>query len=355
MSDLKRWELRGPVRILRTHFAEWNAEVGAWSPLANRAVVTFRPDGNVSDTEYHNPDGSGVRHVRVYGDRDRLTEDQWWANDALTRRILYMYDVYGRPVSSKAIDTDGNQRETELCRYDDRGRRTKLVILPVAERNADNWRMISRGMHYGVEGTDVAYSAPGATTSMTVYDEHERPSEVSYLDANDAVLCCVVFSRDDAGRLLNERMEFSGLGRLLGPAIDANMPPDERAPLMELLKTAFSDQTFSVVTYAYDERGRRIESVRRMGQLSEERLTIRYDDFDNPVEQVTAHLSREMRMDGGTLKSEDRPSHVQHVRFEYQYDAHRNWTERIAWQLMEPSTNERPLNVERRTIVYYTE
>jgi hypothetical protein len=60
-------------------------------------------------------------------------------------------------------------------------------------------------------------------------------------------------------------------------------------------------------------------------------------------------------MDGGTVKSEDRPSPVQHVRFEYQYDAYGNWTERVVSQRMEPNTDERPSNVERRTIAYYTE
>ncbi|HEU4691997.1 MAG TPA: hypothetical protein VFS23_26730, partial [Vicinamibacterales bacterium] len=47
---------------------------------------------------------------------------------------------------------------------------------------------------YGVEGTDVACSAPGATTSTTIYDECERPSEVSFHDANDALVSRVVFS-----------------------------------------------------------------------------------------------------------------------------------------------------------------
>ena len=47
------------------------------------------------------------------------------------------------------------------------------------------------------------------------------------------------------------------------------------------------DDTFSLAIYAYDEKGRRTETVRRMGKLSEERMTVRYDDFDNPVEEVS--------------------------------------------------------------------
>ena len=178
---------------------------------------------------------------------------------------------------------------------------------------------------------------------------------MTFHDANDALVSRVVFSRDQDGRVLSERMEFAGPGGLLGPAFDSNVPADERASMMELLKTVFDDQAFSLATYAYDEEGRRIETIRRMGKLSEERVTIRYDELDNRVEEIRSDVNREMRMDDGVVKTEERPSHVQRVRFEYQYDAHGNWTERIVWQRMDPNTDERPSYVERRMIAYYAE
>jgi YD repeat-containing protein len=103
-------------------------------------------------------------------------------------------------------------------------------------------------------------------------------------DANNAVVSRVEFSRDQDGRLLSERVEFAGSGGLLGPTFVANVPANERASMMALLATVFDDQAFSVARYAYDEKGRRIETIRRMGKLSEERVTVRYDDFDNYAE-----------------------------------------------------------------------
>ena len=353
MSDLARWELRGSVRTLRTHFAEWNPETGDWWPLKDRFVATFRADGQLSEIEHHNPDGSVPREIRLYDDAGRLNEDQWWANDVLTRRVVHTYDVGGRSASAVTVDVEGRKHETERCYYDENGRKTKVVFLPGPETSGATCSTGSCGTMYGVEGTDVAYSAPGATTSTTTYDQQGRPSEVAFHDANKALVSRVVFSRDQDGRVLSERMEFAGPAGLLGPSIDANMPTDERASLMELFKTVFEDHTFSLSTYTYDEKGRRIESVRRMGKLSEVRVTVRYDDFDNPVEEVRSDVSREMRMDDGGVKSEERPSHVQYVRFEYRYDAHGNWTERIVWQRLEPNADERPSNIERRTIAYY--
>jgi hypothetical protein len=65
---------------------------------------------------------------------------------------------------------------------------------------------------------------------------------------------------------------------------------------MDLLETVFDDQTYSLATYAYDEQGRRVDTIRRTGKLSEEQVTIRYDDFNNPVEEVRSGVDREMRM-----------------------------------------------------------
>jgi YD repeat-containing protein len=353
MRDLDPWDLHGPVRALRTHFAEWNPDTGDWWPLRSRAVASFRPDGQLNESEYHNPDGSVVRHVRVYDEIGRLTEEQWWANERLTNRALHTYDVDGRPASSRTVAADGTEREAELCRYDDVGRKTKVVFLSVPESSTASCPTSSCAMHYGVEGSDAAYAAPGATTSTTTYDERELPSEVSFHDANGTRIFRVMFSRDADGRVQSERMQFERPETFFRSPADVNVPTDERESLAEILTAAFEDRTLSLATYAYDEKGRRIETVRRMGQLSEERMTCRYDEHDNPVEQVTVSLSHDMRIDDGAVRIEEGPSHVQHVRFDYQYDVHGNWTERVVWQRTGSDTDDRRSNIERRTITYY--
>ena len=66
-------------------------------------------------------------------------------------------------------------------------------------------------------------------------------------------------------------------------------------------------------------------------------------------------LRRDMRIDDGAVKIEEQPPHVQHIRFEYRYDAHGNWTERVVWGRTGRNTDERRSNIERRTITYYGE
>jgi hypothetical protein len=77
MNDRKGWKLHGPARTLRADFAEWDAARGEWQPLRAVSGVTFRPEGQLSGSEYHNSDGSLAREERVYSATGQLLESQW--------------------------------------------------------------------------------------------------------------------------------------------------------------------------------------------------------------------------------------------------------------------------------------
>jgi hypothetical protein len=49
-------------------------------PSKDRFVATFRPDGQLSEIEHYNPDGSMSREIWIYDEAGSLTEDQWWTN-----------------------------------------------------------------------------------------------------------------------------------------------------------------------------------------------------------------------------------------------------------------------------------
>jgi hypothetical protein len=331
MRDLDRWDVRGPVRTLRATLAEWNPDAGDWHPARTRYAAMFRPDGQVSEIDHCHPDGSGPREVRIYHHDGRLAEVQWRTRDLLTSRILHSYDAEGRPLSSARVDAHGTMREAERCRYDAVGRKTKVVDLPTHENGGLDRAMSSGSVMYAVDGSDISCAAPGATTSTTAYDERGLPTEVSFHDAHGALIRHVVLRRDRDGRVLSERLQFAD----------------------GLLATIFPDHTPAVTTYAYDEKGRRLERRRRMGQLSDEKTRFRYDDDDNPVEEITVEMTGEMRLDDGAVTADDKPAHTQYVRFEYQYDPHRNWIERVAWTRSDARASERRCNIERRTITYY--
>jgi len=66
------------------------------------------------------------------------------------------------------IAPDGTRRNTETCRYDGAGRKTKVIFL---SHNADI------PILYGVEEAEHAYGAPGAVTLTVAYDDRELAAE----------------------------------------------------------------------------------------------------------------------------------------------------------------------------------
>ena len=84
----------------------------------------------------------------------------------------------------------------EICSYEAGGKKTKVRFLTLPGANTA----------YGIEGTEQAYGAPGATMMTTTYDEWDLPAKVVFQDANHNSIRSVLFVRDSTGRLSKEEM-----------------------------------------------------------------------------------------------------------------------------------------------------
>jgi len=110
----------------------------------------------------------------------------------------------------------------------------------------------------------------------------------------------------------------------------------------------------STVTYSYDEKGRRVERRARMGEMSEECSIYRFDEHDNPTEEIQDHTHREMNSnEAGNPQPANEVSTHRQVRNAYKYDDHGNWTERVISVRLEQNPEFQPTNIERRKISYY--
>ena len=329
MSD--QYKVRGPVATLRTEHAEWDLAREQWQPARGVVLTSFRTDGQLSSRDFHNPDGSIVRTRWVYDEAGRLAESNVQLGDGpIEKRTMYFYDDAGRHVRTVQVIHDGTRRESEICTYDAAGRKTKVRFLDFAGRPVAG---------YGVEGSEGAYPAPGATTMTTSYDERNFPSQVVFLDANGDVVTQVTFVRDGAGRVLSEEVHLGG-GSLFLEALEKTQP-EERERTVALIEKAWGDWSSM---NAYDTQGRMVERLRRMGTLGEERTTSRYEDRDDPIEETTEHRNREAGLDeSGVVQYTPDKVSVTHGRFEYVYDAQGNWTERVVSRG----------NIVRRAITYY--
>jgi hypothetical protein len=347
VSDLAKWEVRGPVRLVANDIAEWDLAKVEWRPLRHFNSATFHPDGKLDESRHYNPDGTIPRNKCLYNDAGRLVETQFWIDDALSNQTLYVYDNAGRHVRTVEVSRDGAPRDTEVSTYDSSGRKTTVRFPGPHKPNAD--------VSYAIEGVNHAYGAPGAVSITIAYDAQDLPAEVLFHDAQNALVGRVIFVRDEVGRLLSDELQLGERG--LFPKLEQHPESTEadRAEMGAVLaKVLGPTLAFMKATYVYGEKGRMIEQRSSSGSLGEGRTAIRYDEHDNPIEQTTEHYEREVGVDEhGELHPTSERSLTQHTRFEYQYDAEGNWTERVVWSRLEPNPNFQRSNLKRRGISYY--
>jgi len=203
---------------------------------------------------------------------------------------------------------------------------------------------------YPVEGTNGGYSAPGATTMTVAYDERTQPIETLFHDALRHLILRVALARDEAGRLLSEE---AGDIEILIPQlrqVREAAPQEILAGVMAMFtKLLDPNGAFSSTTYQYDRDGRLLVRNKRMGALSEESTSFRYDERENSIEEITGNKSREAGMDErGELQTASENTSKQRTRFDDRYDTRGNWTERVVESRHGLNSDFQRSNVERR-------
>src|ERR1700681_2787458 len=87
MIDATKWKIRGPVATLTTEHSTWDIAREEWEPPRGFVTTSFLPDGAVSATDFHNPDGS-IAHSRwVYDGAGRLMESSFQLGNTSTTRV----------------------------------------------------------------------------------------------------------------------------------------------------------------------------------------------------------------------------------------------------------------------------
>jgi hypothetical protein len=132
------------------------------------------------------------------------------------------------------------------------------------------------------------------------------------------------------------------------------VPPDERDSAAALFDAVMPDRTVATITHVYDSRGLLVATKRRFGILSEESSEFTYDDRGNPVLERSVTTGGQASLNGqGQIQITPEKTRVREIRFDYRYDDHGNWIERIVSAGLDEEVPSQSANAERRTIVYY--
>ena len=339
MKDRDRFGLRGSAKLCEIHRTWYSRGCGPnaceTEERSDLTVIEFRPDGSLQRRWYKNPPpiSSEWTNVYEYTDDNRLAAERTEQRGAVTATKLYEYDSVGRLSRVIILDEGGKQRVAETYSYDDTG--TKKKITHIAPQLPSG----SCGTMFGVEGSDVAYGAPGATNITSIYDERGRPVGHLFHDSNEELVSRIDFRYDDRGNLLEEVCSW----QKLPPEMIADISPEQ----MEAMRMLF---TFSR-KHRYDEQGRKIETLSNMAAKDFDLETFAYNEHGDVISQISesSHSEYDFGEGGGlTPKPDSTRSNRSEAQFRYQYDSPGNWIEKIVENPGGPIWS-----IESRTISYF--
>lgn len=347
-TDLEKWEAVGSVRTIRRELASWDSPRGDWGTRDQREEGDFNRAGQLVEERLFNSDGSTIHAHWSYDGAGRIIEVRRWS-DSWSTLTRCLYDAQGRPLRTIDVGLDGKEREAETWGLDEQGRSTKVQFLPaVATAPADKYDFD--------EMVAFHFDAQTAVTATSIYDRDWRLIEVRYHDQGHQPLFYVTLTRDNDGRIVSMEIRFTGLASLWKDLEQdlAQKPEEEQRRLREALDMTFDDHRFMSVSYERDSSGRVLTSTRRMGTLDETRSTYTYDIYGNVLECLEEHTDARLEVrDAGPIVRHEGQSTHQHQRFDYVYDVHGNWTEKVSW--MDTGEDVTRASIEHREFTYYTE
>ena len=298
-------------------------------------VVEFRPDGSFKRRWYKNPPPNLSERTNSYeyNDGNQLTIERAEQGGTTTITKLYEYDSAGRILHIIMPDKGGQQRVAETYSYDSDGRKKKIVHID------PQLSFGGCGTMFGVDGTDAAYSSPGATRITSIYDERGRPVEHLFHDSGGELITRIDFRYDERGNLVEEVCSH----QKLPPEMIVDISPEQ----LEAFRMLFTFRRH----HRYDEQGRRIETSSNMAPKDIDLQTFTYNDHGDVITEISESSHTEYAFgEEGTLtpKPDSTRLHRSETQFRYQYDPHGNWIEKIA------ETHDGTIwSVERRTIRYF--
>ena len=321
MTDRERWALRGPVHSCRLERTWYSRRCGADTcETEERGDITkleFRSDGALARRWYHNPDGSEWTATHEYDDAGQLTMVRTENVGGVADLRVHEYDAAGRLVRVLAQRHGEADREVEGYEYSDMGTRKKTIYVDMLAQRPDT--------HYawGVEGTDSAYSAPGASKLTILYNERDQPTELLFHDMAGQQLSRVEFRYDETGHLIEEAQ--INAEKVLPPEMLESL----NQPQLETLRALFGAGAEPIRrTHRYDEQGRITGTLSHIGPLGRDSKTIAYNKHGDTIQEICEHEERDYGIDeeGRLSDSPTRESvSCSEARFYYDYDSHGNW------------------------------
>jgi YD repeat-containing protein len=353
MSEREQHGLRGQVKscVRESTFSGTTDAEGKTSPEVHSAYTTeYDAAGRTLSTRSENSDGSQRVTRHSYDPSGRLLKIASGIEGQATTDTIYSYDHSGK---LQNISDNNRPEDPVTFRYDDRDRKTKIEI----SRPADYRSGIAEGGS-PFEAADRAPNLPGGGSATTIYDEHDRATEVQVRDASGEVVSRAVRTYDAQGHVLEEKQILDNPETIFPAETRAQileqsgLSPEELKQELrtQLTKLMAGQSGLHSVSYGYDSHGRLSHTNRRIFNLQQEIETTYNEQGD-----VESEITQSTRLVGETdprTPSTGLPDYSE-VRYSYKYDQHENWIEQSISYRSSPDAAFQSSTVTKRILTYY--
>lgn len=144
-----------------------------------------------------------------------------------------------------------------------------------------------------LRAADIAPNLPDGGTTTTIYDEHDRPTEVQVRDTHGELVNGALRTYDAQGHVSEEKQVYDNLVTMFSPETrqklldDSGLSADLRQELLAQLTQLMKGQAGPYsVSYRYDSEGRLIHTARRIFNHEDE-IDTTYNEHGEAESEIT--------------------------------------------------------------------
>jgi YD repeat-containing protein len=353
MSDREQYGLRGPVKSCTeesTHAGVTDTDGKTYPEVHSEYTTEYDIDGHIVGSRSSGSSGAGWVTRYTYDASGRLLKTTSGKPGEKAVETILSYNDDGKLV--KITKSDAPENPT-VFHYDENGRKTKVQVSRAVDFRSD---VAFAGPPF--QTADNAPNLPGGGTATTIYDEHDRATEVQVRDATGELVSRALRMYDARGRVVEEKQILDNLETMIPAEARAKMleqtglSPDQlrqelRAQFTKLMGGQSGPHS---VSYSYDTHGRVHRTSQRIFNEEQEIETIYNQHGD-----VASEITRSTRVPGEAGPSTPAPGMASYpeVSYSYKYDDHENWIEEAISYRSSPDGAFQSSTLIKRTLTYY--
>jgi YD repeat-containing protein len=302
--------------------------------------------GRIVVTRSRSSDGSYWTTRRDYDASGRLLKIASGVEGQAFTETSYSYDQKGRLQNITAGDKPDSPA---VFRYDEQGRKSKIEVSTPADYRSN---VAFGGSPF--EAADRAPNLPGGGSATTLYDDHDRATEIQVRDASGELVSRVLRKYDTHGRVIEEKQMLEDPTAMLPSEArakwmeESGLSADQlRQEMLAQFTKFMAGRSLYSISHSYDTQGRVNRSTRRIANREDE-IEATYNEHGDMESEITRGTRSGKEPDPAAG-----PPAYSEARYSYQYDQNENWIEQATSYRSSPDGTFQSSTVTKRMLTYY--